>query len=67
MLHSGAVACQLDADEPRAETEKQNYPETDILSLQQGCKAKKKKRSALMYQNLRLPLQFKKVGDRQTL
>lgn len=73
VLHFGVVACQLAADEPKADMEKQNYPEIDILfkkkkkkSLQHGCKGKKKV-SAFMYQKLRLPLQFKKAGDRQTL
>lgn len=72
VLHFGAVACQLAADEPKADTEKQNYPEIDILfkkknHCNKAVKEEKKKASALMYQKLRLPLQFKKAGDRQTL
>lgn len=31
VLHSEVVACQLAADEPKADTEKQNSPEIDIL------------------------------------
>lgn len=44
VLNFGAVACQLAADKPKADTEKQNYSEIDILfkkkSLQQGCKGR---------------------------
>lgn len=78
VLHFAAVACQRAADEPKAGTEKQNYPEIDILLKKKkkvtaynycnkAVKKKKKGKRALMYQKLRLPLQFKKAGDRQTL
>lgn len=55
--------CQLAADGPKADTEKQNYPV--VLFFKKHCNkaVKGEHASTSMHLKLRLPLQLKKAGE----